>query len=101
MGAHLSPFCGSVSFFGWSCEEGGCDGTGVETEMDFLWRQKLASAAFDIWPVIVKFMNFCLKNPSEINLDSLNVMSSRFFESTLVWFTVRRSCGGTPWWSSG
>ena len=69
VGVHLSPFCGIVSFLGWTCE-GGCDGTGVEIELDSLWRQNLASAAFDIWPVIVKFMNFCLKNPSEIKLDS-------------------------------
>ena len=46
--------------------------------MDWEWRQgwilwgvrDLLSAAFDVWQVIVKFTNFCLKNPYEINLDS-------------------------------
>ena len=44
VGVHLSPLCGNVSFLGWTCEVG-CDGTGVEIEMDFLWMQKLAAAA--------------------------------------------------------
>lgn len=65
--------------------------------MDFLWRQKLAAAAMTSdWQV----HELLPQEPSEINLGSLNVIVHVF--SSLRWCrSLRISCGGTPWWSSG